>query len=186
MMIKFNPDNAEGYRILGDLYLNRKEFIKAEMMYGKAKNINPDSGDLNVSLGALYRETQRYPAAERAFNKAIENGEDEARVYVELGKLYSQQGKLKKAEEMYCKAMNTNPWLNREYKNYSLFNIKKDKEENHNLLNKADILRSMCILEKKIRKETNDFLGLIKKGSQKEFKPDKALLRQLKALGYAN
>ena len=186
MMIKFNPDNAEGYRILGDLYLNRKEFIKAEMMYGKAKNINPDSGDLNVSLGALYRETQRYPAAERAFNKAIENGEDEARVYVELGKLYSQQGKLKKAEEMYCKAMNTNPWLNREYKNYSLFNIKKDNKEQHNLLDKANIIKSMCVLEQEIRKETNDFLGLIKKGSQKEFKPDKALLRQLKALGYAN
>jgi len=185
-LIKLNPDNAEGYRILGDLYLTRKEFIKAEMMYGEAKNVIPDNGDLNIGLGALYRETQRYTAAERAFNKAIDMGADEAQVYIELGELYSQQGKLEKAEEMYCKAIKTNPSLNLKYKNYSLFNIKKDKEENHNLLNKADILRSMCILEKKIRKETNDFLGLIKKGTQKEFKPDKDLLRQLKALGYAN
>lgn len=185
-MIKLNPNNAEGYRVLGDLYLNRKEFIAAEMMYGKAKNLIPNNGYLNISLGILYRETQRYTAAERAFNNAIEMGADEVQVYVELGDLYRQQGKVNKAEEMYCKAIKTNPSLNLKYKNYSLFNIKKDKEEYHNLLNNADILKSMCILEKKIRKETNDFLSLTKKGSQKEFKPDKALLHQLKALGYVN
>lgn len=185
-MIKLNPDNAKGYRILGDLYLNREEFIKAEIMYGKAKNVIPDKGDLNISLGALYRETQRYTAAEREFNKAIDMGADEAQVYLELSELYSQQGKSKKAEEMCCKAIITKPRLNREYMNYSLFNMGKDNKEEHNLLNQANIIKSMCIIEKEIRKENNDFLSLIKKGSQKEFKPDKDLLRQLKALGYAN
>ena len=86
--VNSNPSSPTPYVVLGNRYLNRKEFKKAEEMFLKAKAINVDFRFAYEGLGQIYIEWKRYDEAIKCFEKAIERKSLHFFAYSKLAEIY--------------------------------------------------------------------------------------------------
>ncbi len=92
-LVKFcesNPDSPVPYVELGDRYLRKKEYKKAETMFLKAKAINPEFRFAYEGLGQIYIEWKRYDVAIACFEKAIQKKSLHFMAYYYLATTYKE------------------------------------------------------------------------------------------------
>ncbi|MBK9108779.1 MAG: tetratricopeptide repeat protein [Saprospiraceae bacterium] len=95
------------YNLMGNVYIETKQFEKAEAHFLKAIQLDSNySGALN-RLGKIYYRTGRFNEAEIIFNrelKAARTERDKASPYTELGNLYCESDRIKEGAEYYKKS----------------------------------------------------------------------------------
>ncbi|MGB3226946.1 MAG: tetratricopeptide repeat protein, partial [Saprospiraceae bacterium] len=96
------------YLTMGNIYIETKQFEKAEAHFLKAIQLDSNyAGALN-RLGKIYYRTGRFNEAEAIFNrelKVAQNEREKASPYNELGNLYCESNRIKEGAEYYKKSI---------------------------------------------------------------------------------
>jgi len=66
-----NPEDAEAWIQLGNLYFDSNEYKKAIFAYEKGLELNPGNADILTDLGVMYRRDGQPEKAVEAFDRAI-------------------------------------------------------------------------------------------------------------------
>ncbi|MCL1940008.1 MAG: tetratricopeptide repeat protein [Desulfovibrionaceae bacterium] len=69
--LRKNPDDAEAWEHLGNLYFDAQEPEKAIRAYNRALELKPGSANILVDAGVMYRELKNYDMALEYFKKAL-------------------------------------------------------------------------------------------------------------------
>ncbi|MFC1516569.1 tetratricopeptide repeat protein [Thermodesulfobacteriota bacterium] len=67
-----NPESAEAWIQLGNLYFDANSYPKAIDAYKKSLELNPNNANVMTDLGVMYRRNGQPREAVKAFDKAIE------------------------------------------------------------------------------------------------------------------
>lgn len=70
--VRKNPDDAEAWEHLGNLYFDAQEPEKSIRAYHKALEIKPGNTSVLVDCGVMYRQVKDYDKALECFQKALE------------------------------------------------------------------------------------------------------------------
>jgi len=100
-----DSEKAKNQKILGQAYLNAKDFSLAGKPLSKAAEEEED-GELFFQLGAVYMSIEEWEKSADAFQKAIKKGglRQEGEAYIRLGSVYFNMEEFKKAEEAFKQA----------------------------------------------------------------------------------
>ena len=71
-----NPRNTEAYRLLGIVYLKRKDFTQAREVFEEALRRDPEHGGLHGPLGFCYMSMGEYGKALAMYQQALNMDED--------------------------------------------------------------------------------------------------------------
>lgn len=109
--INFDPDNAQAYHYMAELYRRLKEYDQAEKYYQKAISIAPKDMYLQNNYGVFLCDQGLYEKAYTQFQNIINNPLYDARAsaYENVGLCALREGKLQKAEEAFDAALKVNP-----------------------------------------------------------------------------
>ncbi|MGA2902272.1 MAG: tetratricopeptide repeat protein [Candidatus Korobacteraceae bacterium] len=102
-IVKLDPKSVEDYLLLGRLYRQNDELLKAENAFKTAVQIQPDSEEAVSTLAYLYNEEGDSNRALQVLN-AIPETARTAKLYSALGYTYEQQKEYKQAVEAYRKS----------------------------------------------------------------------------------
>jgi tetratricopeptide (TPR) repeat protein len=91
--IKQYENYPEAYRMLGEAYLDQKDWKKAETALKRSIELDPKVAASYVDLGAVENQQQNYPAAEEALKKGLALAPDAAAAKYELAKTYWAMGR---------------------------------------------------------------------------------------------
>src|SRR5271165_3502505 len=69
--LRLHPDSAEGYRLLGIIYVTEKDFPNAMEAFEHAVKLDPTSAGTRNDLGSVYLAQQKPALAEKEFRKAL-------------------------------------------------------------------------------------------------------------------
>ncbi len=100
-----NPDNADAWLRLGNLYFDTNNYQKAIQAYNKSLALKPNNADVQTDLGVMYRRAGKPREAIKAFQAAVRIDPDHeiARFntgIVLLHDLSDQEGALRVWEEL--------------------------------------------------------------------------------------
>jgi tetratricopeptide (TPR) repeat protein len=99
-IVKLDPKSIEDHLLLGRLYRQNNELLKAENEFKAAVQIQPDSEEAVSTLAYLYNEEGDSNRALQVLN-AIPETARTAKLYSALGYTYEQQKEYKQAVEAY-------------------------------------------------------------------------------------
>ncbi len=102
-IVKLDPKSVEDHLLLGRLYRQNDELLKAENEFKAAVAIQPDSEEAVTTLAYLYNEEGDSNRALQVLN-AIPESQRTAKLYSALGYTYEQQKDYKKAVDAYRKS----------------------------------------------------------------------------------
>ncbi len=102
-IVKLDPKSIEDHLLLGRLYRQNNELLKAENEFKAAVAIQPDSEEAVSTLAYLYNEEGDSNRALQVLNAIPENART-AKLYSALGYTYEQQKNYKQAVEAYRKS----------------------------------------------------------------------------------
>jgi Tfp pilus assembly protein PilF len=108
---KLYEEYPQAYRMLGDAYLEMKEWKKAEVALKRSIELEPKLAAAYVDLGAVYNQTQNFPAAEQALKRGLELSPDAAAAKYELAKTYWGMGRWQDAMPLAQDAVSALPKL---------------------------------------------------------------------------
>jgi len=108
-IIKSDPNNAEAFRVLGDIFFSKNEFDRAEAFYLRAVELKSTNGLLYDSLGQLAIKKGSAPAAVQYFLKASEINPRIPDPYYHLGILALASKETEAAINMFKKALAVDP-----------------------------------------------------------------------------
>jgi len=155
--IRLEPNNAELYKELGELYWNDNNKDKAIECYIKAIEFNPNKAELYRECGELYRNNGNHGKAIEFCNKAIELNPNDAEIYQTLGMVYSSyhrdDAKDTKAIEYFSKVIELTP-------NDPYAYLERGKI----YLNKGDSDKAIEDFSKTIELDPSDFRAFLKRG----------------------
>ncbi|MDY6804394.1 MAG: tetratricopeptide repeat protein [Cyanobacteriota bacterium] len=95
------PNCAEAYQILGQVFYGRGNLQKAMEAYTKAIEIKPDFAEVRAYLGQLYKDVHWWDEAAFQYQTAIQLGLNWPELYGHLGVIFSNKGDLEVAKN-YC------------------------------------------------------------------------------------
>ncbi len=98
------PDDANIYFIMGDIYMQIKNYMKAKYYFERGLNIRQDKLILN-KLGLCYFEIGAIDDAKEAFEKAIAIDKNFWPAYLNLGIIFKRKSDFENSEKMYIKAL---------------------------------------------------------------------------------
>lgn len=99
--IKTNPQNIEGYVLLGDIYRKQKKYLDAEEKYKKAQKINDKNIDTLIGLSSINIKKSQFDIAIDLLIKARSVDPNRSDVHKLLGDAYRQIGQSALATESY-------------------------------------------------------------------------------------
>lgn len=67
-----NPDNAEAWANLGNIYFDTDNSEKAIVAYTKSLAIKPDDPNVITDMGVMYRKVGKFDEAMKTFDRAIQ------------------------------------------------------------------------------------------------------------------
>ena len=102
-IVKLDPRSIEDHLLLGRLYRQNNELLKAENEFKAAVAIQPESEEAVSTLAYLYNEEGDSNRALQVLN-AIPEGARTAKLYSALGYTYEQQKQYKQAVDAYRKS----------------------------------------------------------------------------------
>ncbi|GEM_PF-959123 len=139
--LKKDPEFAQAYIKLGDIYLLRNKLTEARDYYEKALKINPDSILALYKLADTYLKMRMYSQSIKLFRECIKKGVEDLELYVsadeiyaKLGEAYLKKGDLKKAATFLLRALNIAPTSLVARYHYAVLLLRKRKldEAEHN------------------------------------------------------
>ena len=91
--VKAYENYPQAYRMLGEAYLQQKDWKRAEAALRRSLELDPKLAASYVDLGAVKNQEKDYPAAEEALKKGLELSPDAALAKYELAKTYWAVGR---------------------------------------------------------------------------------------------
>jgi len=91
--IKLYETYPQAYRMLGDAYVEKQQWLEAETALKKSIELQPDLAPAYFELGALRNQTKNYPGAEEALKKGLELTPDATVGKYELAKTFWALGR---------------------------------------------------------------------------------------------
>lgn len=103
------PDNADAYKILGNILQRKGRKAEALGVYAKALLINPNSAPIYANIGSFYAEQKDWQQALDYFQQAVILDPNLAGAYRSLAQIWEELGDTDKAVECFCQAVNLEP-----------------------------------------------------------------------------
>lgn len=131
--VVINPGNAEGFRNLGNYYLNTlQDTVKAQDYFNKAIALDPSTGDNYYSLARLYRKQKNRNKAIEVYAKALDQIGNNKDLFNEMGNTYFEApSDFDKAIRFYNKALEIDSTTAYVYFNLGkLYGVKDTAKEN--------------------------------------------------------
>lgn len=107
--LEIAPDNADTYKILGNILQCQGKKAEALGVYAKALLINPNSAAIYANLGSFYAQQGDWQQAIDYFQQAVIIDPNLAGAYRSLAKIWEELGEQDKALECFCQAVNLEP-----------------------------------------------------------------------------
>ena len=99
------------YRIISQLYMDHKNYGKAEKAIKEGLGLKPDSEPLKFRLASVYERQEKIPDAEAEFMRILESNPDHAGVLNYLGYMWADRGiRLHEALDYIRKATEMDPY----------------------------------------------------------------------------
>ena len=132
--VNLNPENAEGFRNLGNYYLATiKDTVKAANNFSKAIALDPTTGDNYYSLARLYRKQQNRSKAIQVYTDALDNIGNNKDLFNEMGNTFFEApSQFEKAISYYNKALEIDSSLAYVYFNLGKLYAAKDSSLSEN------------------------------------------------------
>jgi tetratricopeptide (TPR) repeat protein len=102
--MKANPNDTQGYQLLGGTLQRLNRFDEAASAYEKAQTLGADPRGIWTSLGQIRSSQRRYDEAIQLFTRAINAGVQNGFIYHQLGFAQLQLGKTEDGIQSYEKA----------------------------------------------------------------------------------
>ncbi len=128
-----NPKNADGYRNLGNFYLQTlKDTTAAIENFQKAINLDPTTGNNYFSLARIYRKQKNRAKAIKVYTEAMDRIGNNKDLLNEMGNTYFEQpSQVETAIMYYQKALDIDSNLSYVLFNLGkLYNLKENGKEN--------------------------------------------------------
>ena len=107
--LEIAPDNADTYKILGNILQRQGKKAEALGVYAKALLINPNSASIYANLGSFYAQQGDWQQAIDYFQQAVIIDPNLAGAYRSLAKIWEGLGNQDRALECLCQAVNLEP-----------------------------------------------------------------------------
>ena len=159
--LKSHPNEANLLNLLGIIYFQQEEFVKAEDILSKAVLSKPNDADFHNNLGSVYEQQDKLEQAVDQFQQAIEIEKNHRNAHYNLGYANKLLKNLEEALKNFQNALSINP---------------KDQDA---LLNLADTYQSLSLDEEAL----STYLRIEKLLSHPSIKLLKKIAYQLMDLG---
>jgi len=136
---KFEPENINIYKGLGEIYLQQKKLKQAESIFRLVIGIAPDDAQAHFFLGDIYYELKNYSSAEKELKSAVKLKPDYHEALNFLGYFYLEQNRnIEQAGALIRQALGFDPENGAYIDSLGWFYYKKGKfKEALNYLEKA-------------------------------------------------
>ncbi|MEM7593339.1 MAG: tetratricopeptide repeat protein [Cyanobacteria bacterium P01_A01_bin.83] len=104
-----NAQNADAYKILGNVLKVQGKKAEALGVYAKALSINPNSAPIYANLGSFHAEQKNWQQALDYFQQAVILDPSLAGAYRSLAQIWEELGNSDQALECFCQAVNLEP-----------------------------------------------------------------------------
>ena len=108
-VMELEPDNAEAYLNLGNIYKNEKKYDDAICCYDKAIKLNPKKADSYYNMGLVFYLKGDLDKAIESYHKAISLNNDFREAHFNLGLTYYYKCEFKKSLSHYQRVLEINP-----------------------------------------------------------------------------
>jgi tetratricopeptide (TPR) repeat protein len=108
------PDvELEHFLIIGDAYLNRKYWDRAQKVFGLALERDPESINILNRMAISYRKDKKYKESLSLYGKAVRLSPFDEGLYYNVARLFLDMGNNKSAIQALRKALSINPKFER-------------------------------------------------------------------------
>ena len=107
--LQLNPQNADAYKIFGNILKIKGKKAEALGLYAKALEINPNSAPIYANLGSFYAEQKKWQEALDYYQQAIIIDPNLAGAYRSLARIWEELGDTEQALDCLCLAVNLEP-----------------------------------------------------------------------------
>jgi tetratricopeptide (TPR) repeat protein len=104
-----NSQNADAYKIFGNILKIKGKKAEALGLYAKALEINPNSATIYANLGSFHADQQNWQQALDYYQQAVIIDPAFAGAYRSLARIWEELGESDKALESLCQAVNLEP-----------------------------------------------------------------------------
>jgi tetratricopeptide (TPR) repeat protein len=104
-----NPTVTTAYLGIGDIYIIKKEWLKAEPAYARAAQLEPRNFDAQYGHGLALQMLERFLEAIRAYHRALSIRPDSAKANLSMATTYLQLGEPGSALAFAEKAVESDP-----------------------------------------------------------------------------
>ena len=113
LTVRLSPTLADGFKGLGNVYMQKKEYEKAMKALEKALDLEKaDIPTLN-SLGLSYVKQGMIDEGIRRYRLALSLDSHDARVLFNLGLAYEEKGAIPQAKDCFQRALNSDPSMDK-------------------------------------------------------------------------
>ncbi|MEL7406911.1 MAG: tetratricopeptide repeat protein, partial [Cyanobacteria bacterium J06558_2] len=107
--LEHDPQNADAYKILGNVLKVQGKKAEALGVYAKALAINPNSATIYANLGSFHAEQKNWQQALDYFQNAVILDPNLAGAYRSLAQIWEELGNSEQALECFCRAVDLEP-----------------------------------------------------------------------------
>ena len=107
--LECDSQNAEAFKILGNIFKVQGRNAEALGIYAKALQINPDSAPIYANLGSFYAEQKNWQQALNYYQQAVILDPNLAGAYRSLAQVWEELGDNDRALECLCRAVDLEP-----------------------------------------------------------------------------
>lgn len=107
--IELDPNFAEAYNKIGDVFMKKGKFADAIANYEKSAELKPDIENTHFDLGCAFSLVNRLDDAVAEFEKALKLDPNHFEIYGMLGALFAGKGEFEKALQYLHKASVADP-----------------------------------------------------------------------------
>ena len=107
--LESDRNNADAYKILGNILKLKGRKAEALGVYAKALEINPNSAAIYANLGSFYAEQKNWQEALDYYQQAVILDPEFAGAYRSLAQVWEELGDTNQALECLCQAVNLEP-----------------------------------------------------------------------------
>lgn len=115
--VKKNPNNYRAFNNLGEVYLDRKMYDKAEELLKRSISLKEIVPLTHLNLGLAYAHQDKFEKAKKQFQTALALKPGYAKAHFNLASIYQMEGQLSEAKKHLLKAVTNNPsWTKARFK----------------------------------------------------------------------
>jgi membrane associated rhomboid family serine protease/Flp pilus assembly protein TadD len=119
-----NPKNKAALSFLGNAYLQKKDYSKAEATLKRALQLDPNDASAKYNLGLTYAGMERYEEARQIFQELVTLDPKDDDAWMLLGASLDGLGREQEAIDAYQKAIAVNPNNAEAYRELGLAKMK--------------------------------------------------------------